>query len=131
METDGPAAPLPLLVVGSVNMDLVMQLERAPLGGETLLGREFAYIPGGKGANQAVAAARMGLAVSFVGCVGADAHGQSLKQSLHREWVRVDRLRMVEDSPTGFAAIMVEADGQNRDGDRPDHPRPDGPFTAG
>jgi sugar/nucleoside kinase (ribokinase family) len=61
-----------LLVVGSVNMDLVMQLDRAPQGGQTLPGREYSYVPGGKGANQAVAAARLGMEVTFAGKVGAD-----------------------------------------------------------
>ncbi len=103
-----------LLVVGSVNMDLVMQTDRVPGAGETLLGRGFTYIPGGKGANQAVAAARQGLPVTFVGCVGADAHGASLTAGLRREGIDVRHLRRDEDSQTGFAVIMVEADGQNR-----------------
>jgi ribokinase len=106
--------PLALLVVGSVNMDLVMQTERVPRGGETLLGRRYSYIPGGKGANQAVAAARLGLKVTFVGCVGSDAHGAALRENLLREGIEARHLRVDEGSQTGFAVIMVEADGQNR-----------------
>jgi ribokinase len=105
---------LPLLVVGSVNMDLVLQAERFPQGGETLLGERYSYIPGGKGANQAVAAARLGLAVSFVGRVGGDAHGPTLKRNLAREGIDVELLAVDAGRQTGFAAIMVEPHGENR-----------------
>lgn len=103
-----------LLVVGSVNMDLVMQLDRAPQGGENLPGREYSYVPGGKGANQAVAAARLGMEVTFAGKVGADAHGSVLRERLQGEGI--DTRCLLEDAgeQTGFAAILVEADGQNR-----------------
>ena len=69
-----------IVVVGSLNMDLVMRLARAPAGGETLPGHDFATLPGGKGANQAVACARMGARVAMVGRVGADANGAVLRQ---------------------------------------------------
>lgn len=104
----------PVLVVGSINMDLVMEVDRAPEGGETLLGRRYAYVPGGKGANQAVAAARLGLEVTFVGRVGADAHGPALKQNLVREGVAAGFLQVDDRSQTGFAAITVEPEGRNR-----------------
>jgi ribokinase len=104
----------PLLVVGSVNMDLVMQLDRAPQGGETLLGRRYSYVPGGKGANQAVAAARLGLEVTFAGKVGADAHGPVLRESLEGEGIVTRYLLSDTGEQTGFAAIFVESDGQNR-----------------
>ncbi len=95
-------------------MDLVMEVERAPEGGETLLGKRYGYIPGGKGANQAVAAARLGLEVTFVGKVGTDAHGSALKQNLVREGVAAGFLQSDDHSQTGFAAITVESEGQNR-----------------
>jgi ribokinase len=109
---DGKAHPL--LVVGSVNMDLVMQLDRAPRGGETLLGQRYRYVPGGKGANQAVAAARLGMEVTFAGKVGADAHGSVLRERLEGEGIGTRYLASDGDEQTGFAAIMVESDGQNR-----------------
>jgi ribokinase len=105
---------IPLLVVGSVNMDLVMQLDRVPRGGETLLGRHYSYVPGGKGANQAVAAARVGMEVTFVGKIGTDAHGQVLRQSLEGEGIFTEHLLSDPDEQTGFASISVESDGQNR-----------------
>ncbi len=104
----------PLLVVGSVNMDLVMQLDRAPEGGETLLGRRYSYVPGGKGANQAVAAARLGMDVTFAGKVGDDAHGPVLRQRLEGEGIATSHLLSDPGEQTGFAAIFVESDGQNR-----------------
>jgi ribokinase len=104
----------PLLVVGSVNMDLVMQVDKVPGGGQTLLGRHYSYVPGGKGSNQAVAAARLGMAVSFVGRVGEDAHGPVLRQRLEAEGISGEHLGSDDSQQTGFAAIFVEADGQNR-----------------
>jgi ribokinase len=103
-----------ILVVGSVNMDLVMQVERVPNGGETLLGDRYSYVPGGKGANQAVAAARLGLDVRFVGRVGEDSLGPQLKENLRREGIDTSLLRVDPAAQTGFAAITVEATGQNR-----------------
>ena len=105
---------LPLLVVGSVNMDLVMQLDRAPQGGETLLGQRYSYVPGGKGANQAVAAARLGMEAIFAGKVGADAHGPILVERLEAEGIGTRFLLSDAGQQTGFAAIFVESDGQNR-----------------
>ncbi|UCF98835.1 MAG: ribokinase [Spirochaetaceae bacterium] len=105
---------LPLLVVGSVNMDLVMQLPKVPQGGETLLGQRYSYVPGGKGANQAVAAARLDMEVTFVGKIGADAHGSHLKECLEQEGIATRYLLSDTGDQTGFAAIFVEADGQNR-----------------
>jgi ribokinase len=104
----------PLLVVGSVNMDLVMQLDRAPQAGETLLGQRYSYVPGGKGGNQAVAAARLGMQVTFAGKVGADAHGPVLRERLEAEGIATGGLLSDEGQQSGFAAIFVESDGQNR-----------------
>ena len=77
--TTGPG---PIVVAGSLNMDLVMRLPRVPGPGETLSGHEFSTVPGGKGANQAVACARMGAPVAMVGRVGADANGRTLLDAL-------------------------------------------------
>ena len=72
-------------VVGSINMDLVMRTPRFPLAGETLLGGPFQKHPGGKGANQAVAAARCGAHVDMIGCVGADEFGAIMRDTLRNE----------------------------------------------
>ena len=79
-----------IVVVGSLNMDLVVQVPVIPEPGETVLGDHFTTYPGGKGANQAVAAARLGASVSMVGQVGADAYGESLLDNLRSEGVNVD-----------------------------------------
>ena len=79
------AAPPPRIVVlGSLNMDIVLRVPHAPAAGETLLGHSIAHIPGGKGANQAVSCAREGGQVRMIGCVGNDAHGRALRESLER-----------------------------------------------
>jgi ribokinase len=103
-----------ILVVGSVNMDLVLQVERVPVAGENLIGSSYSYIPGGKGANQAVAAARLGMDVTFVGRTGKDTHGQKLIQGLKREGISTDLMVQDPDHPSGLAVIMVEPSGQNR-----------------
>lgn len=99
-------------VVGSVNMDLVVQVERHPKPGETLLGSDYATHPGGKGANQAVAAARLGAAVDFVGRVGADPYGERLARALEEAGVGTGALRSTE-RPSGVAFIQVDRKGQN------------------
>jgi len=103
-----------LLVIGSINMDLVMNVEKAPEAGETILGYEYSYIPGGKGANQAVAAARLGADVTFCGRVGDDANGDILLQNLMANNVDTSFIKKDPGSQTGLAAIQVEANGQNR-----------------
>ncbi|MDP9044219.1 MAG: ribokinase [Pseudomonadota bacterium] len=103
-----------IVVVGSLNMDLVMRMQRAPAGGETLTGRAFAMLPGGKGANQAVACARMGATVAMVGCVGSDANGDALQTSLAADSVDASGVRRIDTVATGVAMIWVEDDGQNR-----------------
>ena len=103
-----------ILVVGSINMDLVLEMDRLPEAGESLLGRRYSYVPGGKGANQAVAAARLGAEVTFVGRVGNDAHGGTLREHLAREAIHAEFLATDEQAQTGFAVIPVEAGGQNR-----------------
>ncbi|KQQ63791.1 ribokinase [Pseudomonas sp. Leaf129] len=102
-----------VLIIGSLNMDLVAQAERLPRAGETLLGQSFATVPGGKGANQAVAAARLGGQVAMIGCVGADAYGQALRQALVDEGIDCQGVREAEDVATGIAMIVVDASSQN------------------
>ncbi|WP_083346493.1 ribokinase [Terriglobus roseus] len=101
-----------ILVVGSINLDLVSTVDRIPTPGETLLGSSFATIPGGKGANQAVAAARLGAAVHMIGRVGADSFGEVLRNALIVEGIDTSTVVTVE-GPSGVAAITVAADGTN------------------
>ena len=106
--------PPRIVVLGSLNMDLVLRVPHAPAAGETLLGHSIATIPGGKGANQAVSCAREGARVQMVGCVGADAHGQALRAALEQDGIDTAGLRDIADTPTGTALVMVEDSGQNR-----------------
>lgn len=105
-------SPVRLTVVGSINLDLVARAERLPRPGETVTGAEFSRIPGGKGANQAVAAARLGADVELIACVGDDEHAELALAGLQEAGVRLDRLKRVE-GPTGVALITVETDGEN------------------
>lgn len=100
-------------VIGSVNMDLVVRVPRAPRDGETLRGTEFLTAPGGKGANQAVAAARLGAEVTFIGAVGKDAFGAELLAGLARDGVDTGRVRIRDEAPTGVALILVQDSGEN------------------
>ena len=102
-----------IVVVGSLNMDLVIQVPLIPKPGETVLGDNFATFPGGKGANQAVAAARLGASVAMVGQVGADTYGESLINNLSTEGVNIDQIFVDESNATGVAMISVDASGQN------------------
>lgn len=101
-----------VLVVGSANADLVVAADRRPAGGETVLGGDTEVLPGGKGANTAVAAARLGAEVALLGAVGDDAHGSLLLDSLSTSGVRTDLVRVVR-RPTGLAFITVTPDGEN------------------
>jgi ribokinase len=101
-----------VIVVGSINIDLVTFIERLPRPGETISGGRFAQVHGGKGANQAVAAARLGADVSLVGVVGRDEFGDSARASLRSEGVSTEFIG-TGDSPTGVAQIMVDAAGEN------------------
>jgi ribokinase len=100
-------------VCGSLNMDVFGYVERLPRPGETLRGRSLLYAPGGKGANQAVAAARAGARVRFTGARGRDGFGESLAESLLRDGIDLDGLETVDD-PTGVALILVEEGGENQ-----------------
>lgn len=101
-----------IAVVGSINMDLVTSSPRFPQPGETLLGTSFQRFMGGKGANQAVAAARLGASVSMVGAVGNDGFGSEALENLKREGIDIAGVRVLEDAPTGMANITV-AEGDN------------------
>jgi ribokinase len=103
----------PIVVVGSLNADLVVRVARFAAAGETVPGHGFAVVPGGKGANQACAAARLGGSVRMIGRVGDDAHGALLRRSLGQAGVDVSGVRPLADAPTGVALITVDAAGQN------------------
>ncbi|MEM7092982.1 MAG: ribokinase [Actinomycetota bacterium] len=105
--------PIEVCVVGSANLDIVVPVPHHPIAGETVLGGDHARIPGGKGANQAVAAARLGRRVGFVGCVGDDAAGDELRAALVGDDVSVEHLRTVPRTPSGIALISVGPDGDN------------------
>lgn len=102
-----------IAVVGSINADLVVQMPRLPGRGETVSSGEPAWFPGGKGANQAVAAARMGGNVSMFGAIGADEPGQMCLSALKQSGVNVDAVVKVS-SPTSTALVMVEHSGENQ-----------------
>ncbi|MEV8453505.1 ribokinase [Streptomyces sp. NPDC052095] len=101
-----------IAVLGSTNMDLVAYTDRAPRLGETVTGREFRTVPGGKGANQAVAAARAGGDVLMIGAVGDDAYGGLLRDNLEHSGVDTDLLHTAE-GPSGTAHIVVDSTGAN------------------
>lgn len=102
-----------ITVVGSLNIDQVIKAPRLPEIGETVLGGTFALFPGGKGANQAVAAARLGASVTMVGCVGSDPFGTQLLDGLAAEGIAVGPVRSDATAPTGVAFITVDARGLN------------------
>jgi ribokinase len=101
-----------IAVVGSINLDLVARCERLPRPGETLTDATFERVPGGKGANQALAAARLGASVSLVGAVGRDPYAAEALALLEEGGVRLDVDRV--DEPTGVALIVVAEDGENQ-----------------
>ena len=102
-----------ILVVGSANIDLVTRVSRIPKPGETLIGSSFQTVCGGKGANQAMAAARLGASVSFLGCVGEDGFAEQQRKSLGSAGVHLDYLKVVSHQPTGTAIIEVSDAGEN------------------
>jgi ribokinase len=103
-----------VVVVGSVNVDLVVTAERLPAPGETVAGGEFAVHQGGKGGNQAVAAARAGAAVEMVGAVGADDYGAGALAALGAEGIGTTLFQVVADAATGVALIAVDRSGANQ-----------------
>lgn len=102
-----------IVVVGSLNMDLSVKVTRRPLKGETVLGSAFLASPGGKGANQAFAAGRLGASVAMIGKVGDDAFGGQLLSRLGEAGVDVSGIAAVAGVPTGIAAIQVDPEGDN------------------
>ena len=106
---DGPE----VAVVGSANLDLVVAVDEIPVAGQTVLGGDLRRIPGGKGANQAVAAARLGRRVAMVGRVGDDDAGSMLREALASAGVGTAALLSTADTPSGTALISVGADGDN------------------
>ena len=105
-------SPHKVVVVGSANADLVLGVDHRPAAGETILGSDVVITPGGKGANQAVAAGMVGGEVAFIGCIGADGYGELLRASLAGAGVDLAGLRTVV-APTGTAIIIVTPDGEN------------------
>ncbi|MFW5749860.1 MAG: ribokinase [Halanaerobium sp.] len=103
-----------ILVIGSMNMDLVVETERYPEEGETLIGGKFEQIPGGKGANQALAAAKLGDQVEFIGACGDDSFAPRLKSSLKSGGAKIDSIFEIEGVSTGVAVITVDKNGNNR-----------------
>jgi len=102
-----------IVVVGSANLDLVVEVDRVPAVGETVMGGDLRRIPGGKGANQAVAAARLGRDVAMVGRLGADEGGEILRAALNADGVDTTQMITTEDVPNGVALISVGSDGDN------------------
>jgi ribokinase len=102
-----------VIVVGSLNVDLVVTADRLPAAGETVSGGRYARHHGGKGGNQAVAAARLGARVAFVGAVGDDAFGLEARAALEADGVDTSELRTMPDQPTGVALIVVATGGDN------------------
>lgn len=102
-----------IVVIGSCNTDMVINMERLPLPGETLIGGKFFMNPGGKGANQAVAAARLGSDVCFVAKVGNDSFGIRAIEQYKAEGIDVTHITTDEEQPSGVALIMVDAYGEN------------------
>jgi len=103
-----------IVVVGSLNMDLVIKAPRAPKAGETIRGRDFQMIPGGKGANQAAAAAKLGGQVAMVGRVGGDAFGPVLIENMAQLGVDTNHIMIDQEASTGVAVITVDDNGENR-----------------
>ncbi len=103
-----------IVVVGSTNTDMVVKAPRLPGPGETVLGGEFAVVAGGKGANQAVAAARLGAEVAFIGCVGLDDLGERTLAALAAEGIDIRGVRRDPHAASGVALIMVDDRGENQ-----------------
>lgn len=103
-----------IVVVGSANMDIVVRTPHAPSAGETVLGRSLDYLPGGKGANQAVAAARLGAQALMIARVGDDSLGEPVRRNLVENGVDVSHVSVAPGHPQGLALILVDDAGQNR-----------------
>lgn len=102
-----------IAVIGSLNMDIVVEAERIPRAGETVLGNQVHFLPGGKGANQAVALARLGAKTAMIGCLGKDAFGDQLLRGLQADGIQTNGVKITEQAMTGTAQIVL-AQGDNR-----------------
>src|SRR5262249_34575962 len=102
-----------VIIVGSINMDVVARAPRHPMVGETVLGSDLAFMPGGKGANQAVASAKLGVETILLGRVGDDAFGASLRDFLDHVGVNIEHVRLTDKVPTGTALIVVSETAEN------------------
>lgn len=102
-----------ILIIGSLNMDMVIQLNEMPKIGETLMAKTLSYVPGGKGANQAFAAGKLGGKAMMLGCVGDDAFGQVLLDNLAKSDTDISGICKCSDNPTGTAVIYVDENGDN------------------
>ena len=109
----GPGARRGVVVVGSVNIDHVVTVERLPEAGQTVSGSGYLSVPGGKGLNQAVTAARLGASVAMVACVGDDAPGRVLRQVLSAEGIGTAAVRHSDGWASGTALITVDRSGAN------------------
>ncbi|MCP4350184.1 MAG: ribokinase [Desulfobacterales bacterium] len=102
-----------ITVLGSINMDMVIQTPRMPETGETIKGDSFHVIPGGKGANQAVALARQNIQTTMIGCVGGDDFGKRQLKILRAEGIDCSYINVIKDKPTGVASILVDKQSRN------------------
>jgi ribokinase len=102
-----------ILVVGSINTDMVVRTNRLPGPGETVLGHSFTTTPGGKGANQAAAVARLGGDCTLIGRVGTDTFGRTIRSALIAEGINCQGVTQIDSTPTGVAVITVDAGGEN------------------
>lgn len=102
-----------ILVIGSLNMDMVIPMKRMPMSGETVMGESITHIPGGKGANQACAAGKLGGNVTMLGCVGNDGFGTELLENLRLAGTDVSHIDRIDGVSTGIAVIYVDAKGNN------------------
>jgi ribokinase len=102
-----------MIVLGSVNADHVVQVDDFPRPGETVIGRGYQVLPGGKGANQAVAAARLGAEVGFIACVGDDDFGARILQRFRDDGIDTTAVTVVDGMPTGIALIQIASGGEN------------------
>jgi ribokinase len=102
-----------LVVVGSANIDLMLAVSRLPRAGETITGERFSTAAGGKGANQAIAAARLGAAVTFIACVGDDLYGTVALDGLRAEAIDVSHVQVAESVATGVAIVLTDSSGEN------------------
>lgn len=107
------ATALPLVVVGSANADIYVEIDRLPKEGETVSAKNGQTLAGGKGANQAACGGKLSYPTYFVGQVGEDAHGKLISEALEDGGVCLDHLNIVSAAPTGHAVVMLQSDGQN------------------